>query len=262
MLLQQGKAICEYDELSANTLHNQILKSTLRRLSRLWGVDAELRRECGSLLVRFNAVSEIQLSPKIFHRVIVHSNNRYYRFLNHLCQLIYYETLMEEKAGRYRFEDFFREDGRMAKLYEKFIFNFYKKRQSEYEVKSERIRWNASSQDDPNLKLLPTMLTDISLRNRERTLIIDAKYYADLFQRHQDQKRFHSGNLYQIYAYLKNIENRNEIDRRASGMLLYPVVNEEVSSTYMIDGHEVRIETIDLARRWEDVEKKLLSLIQ
>lgn len=261
MLLQQGRALCEFDDLSPNTLPNQILKATLFRLSRLWGLDNSLRKECGKLVRQFREVEDIQLTSQIFHRVQLHGNNRFYKFLNHVCELVYNECLLDEKPGSYRFQDFFRERGQMARLYEKFIFNFYKKCQSENQVTSERIRWDATSEDDPDLSLLPSMLTDISLRSPERTLIIDAKYYSDTFQRYQGNKRFHSSNLYQIYAYLKNLEKNGGNDSSATGMLLYPVVSEEVSRSYQIDGHEVRIETINLADNWDEIERKLMLLV-
>lgn len=261
MLLQQGRAVCEFDDLSPNTLPNQILKATLFRLSRLWGLDSNLRRECGKLVHKFRDIEDIQLTSQVFHRVQIHSNNRYYKFLNHICELVYHECLIDEKSGEYRFRDFFRDEGRMARLYEKFLFNFYRKKQLEYKVSSERISWSATSEDDPELNLLPSMLTDISLRSMNNTLIIDAKYYSKTFQHHHDRKRVHSGNLYQIYAYLKNIEKYGGNDEAATGMLLYPVVSDEVSSSYQLDNHVIRIETINLANKWNEVEERLLQLI-
>ena len=261
MLLQQGRALCEFDELSPNTLPNQILKATHYRLSRLWGLDGGLRRECGKLVRQFRDVEDIQLTPQTFHRIQLHGNNRYYKFLNHVCELVYHECLLDDKSGSYRFQDFFREDGPMARLYEKFLFNFYKKRQSEYKVASERIRWDVISDSDPDLNLFPTMLTDISLRSCSQTLIIDAKYHSDIFQRNRGKKRFKSGNIYQIYAYLKNLEKNGGNDSSATGMLLYPVVSEEVSHSYQLDNHEICFETVNLSEDWDEIERKLLLLI-
>src|SRR5919107_686026 len=44
-LLARGQARCEYEELDHNVLHNQILKTTLERLSLAEGLDTKLREE-------------------------------------------------------------------------------------------------------------------------------------------------------------------------------------------------------------------------
>ncbi len=49
---------------------------------------------------------------------------------------------------------------------------------------------------------LPDMRTDITLSYSDQILIIDAKYQQENFGVH----KVHSGNLYQIYTYVKNKE--------------------------------------------------------
>ena len=89
---------------------------------------------------------------------------------------------MDENTGSYKFRDFLRDERKMAKLFEDFVSNFFRIESSEFAVKKERIYWAASSETDPNLQLLPTMETDISLRDEERTIIIDTKYYKDTLE--------------------------------------------------------------------------------
>ena len=54
--------------------------------------------------------------------------------------------------------------------------------------------------------MLPVMQTDIMLTKDEKTLIIDAKYYAHTTQRQYDKYTLHSGHLYPIFAYVENKE--------------------------------------------------------
>ena len=260
-LLYQGKARCQFDELTADILPNQILKATLFRLGRANQLDSQLRKECTLLTKRFAEVSQITLNSGLFRRVAFHSNNRFYRFLINVCQLVFLEALLDQNKGEFHFRDFFRDDGCMPRLYEKFIFNFYRRNQSEYEVRSERIQWDAESVDDPGLSLLPTMLTDISLRSKQRTIIIDAKYYRETLTSFYGAKRIHSGNLYQINAYLQNIATNGGSDTNASGMLLYPTVNQSLSNAYEIGGKTVRLETVDLGSGWLEIEHHLLRLL-
>ena len=261
LLLRQGKAICHFDELSPDFLANQIIKATFVRLYRLADLDKDLRHQSGALLKRLSDVQDIRLNRQVFKRVQVQGNNRFYRFLLNVCELIYGECLLDENSGHYRFRDFNRDDGPMAKVYEKFIYNFYDKTQKEYRVSSERIKWDAVSVDDPELSLLPSMLTDISLRSKQRTLIIDAKYYRKTLTSFHGSKTFHSSNLYQINAYLDNLAVNGGNDAVAEGMLLYPVTEEVVSASYSVGSKTIRVESLDLAQDWQGIENDLRELL-
>ena len=149
----------------------------------------------------------------------------------------------------------------MARLYENFILNFYRTERPDLEIKKEKIRWTAASSDDGALAYLPTMETDISVRSELQTLIIEAKYYQNTLSSYYDSESVHSHNLYQLFAYLKNLENRGGADAFASGMLLYPVVNKRVRLRYEIQGHIVDICTIDLAQGWQDLRDELMELV-
>ncbi|CAN0499220.1 unnamed protein product, partial [Discosporangium mesarthrocarpum] len=148
MLLQQGKARCEFDELSPNIPSNQILKATLWRLSRTDELDKSLKRGCALLTKRLSAVDDVRLTRNSFARIQLNGNNRYYRFLLHLCELVFDSSLVHERTGEYKFKDVLRDDKPMAALYEKFIFKFFEREQSVYRVTSDRIRWRATSEDE------------------------------------------------------------------------------------------------------------------
>ena len=261
LLLHRGLALCQFDEISANTLPNQLLKATFFKLYRSAGLDPSLRKQCGVLVKRFQTVSDIHVSRSAFSRVRLHRNNRFYRFLLNVSEMVFNESFPEENNGINRFRDFFRDEGKMPRLYEKFILNFYRKKQQKYKVSSERIRWDASSEDDPDLILLPTMLTDISLRSPKRTIIIDAKYYKSTLSRHFEKEKIHSNNLYQIFSYLKNIETNGGNDARAEGILLYPVVNNELNLNYLILDKNISVKTLNLANSWNEIETRLLQML-
>ena len=93
-------------------------------------------------------------------------------------------------------------------------------------------------------------------------LVIDTKFYEETLSRSFGDPKFHSNNLYQIYAYLRTQEDRGPSFRDAKGMLLYPNVGVGVSERIEVQGHEIRIETIDLADEWEQIEGNLLDLIE
>jgi len=73
------------------------------------------------------------------------------------------------------------------------------------------------------------MMTDVTVRvPGKSTLVIDVMFYKNTFQKYFDRESIHSGNLYQIYSYVKNMEGRGGADQNAEGMLLYPVVDRTV----------------------------------
>ena len=262
MLPQHGRAYCEYDELSVDSLPNRILLTTLRRLIKAPTLDTSLRDQLRQLDRSLGGISDIRLTKQAFRTVQLHGNNRFYKFLLSLCELILDSSISTEEYGRYTFRDFIRDPDRMAELFERFVFNFYRRECPDADVKREEIYWAARSTDDPELAFLPKMRTDISVRRPGATLVIDTKFYQDTFQRYKDSEKIHSDNLYQMFSYLKNIESRGGQDADAEGMLLYPVTAKRIRLRYEISGHSIRICTIDLAQHWKSIRQELLELVE
>jgi 5-methylcytosine-specific restriction enzyme subunit McrC len=171
---------------------------------------------------------------------------------------------LNENDGNYIFKDFIRDDKAMARLFEAFIRNFYKRELSGYKVYSPKITWYADAIGDSDLNLLPEMRTDIVLETINRKIVLDTKYYRDITTEYFGSKTFHSNNLYQVYSYLRNLEDDNTDIRNANseGLLLYPTVGNDYDQSFMISGHKVRFATIDLSKDWKDIDTRLRYLIQ
>ena len=73
----------------------------------------------------------------------LHSNNRYYKFLLHVCELVHRSWLVDEATGSYRFRDFLRDEQLMARVFEDFVFHFYRIERPEFTVRKEMIAWQA-----------------------------------------------------------------------------------------------------------------------
>ena len=71
-----------------------------------------------------------------------------------------------------------------------------------------------------------------------------------------------SGHLYQLCAYLRNLGQERDPDRRAAGILLYPTAGIALDQSYMLHGHRVRIKTLDLNQPWLEIERDMLTLLQ
>ena len=256
--LVRGNAICRYDDLTVNTLANQLIKSTLRAISRVTTLDQGLRKRVRSYHRGFRDVQEVQISEALFQLVQIHANNRFYRFLLNVCELVFSSLLVDQSSGEYRFRDFIRDERRMPRLFQKFLFNFAKRECKQWTTQIEQIKWKATSETDVGISLLPRMETDISLTQQHRHMIVDAKFYRETLSSYYDSEKVHSANLYQMISYLLNREPHDDVN--VSGMLLYPQVDRKLRERYNILGCEVAICTMDLSQPWKCIDSELREL--
>jgi len=252
-----GRAICTFDELTTNTPKNQILRSTLRSMRSIAALDKGLRARIDRICQGLHGIDDIEISGKLFRTVQLDSNNRFYRFLLNVCEVIHNSWLVDQHPGSYRFRDFVRDERAMSKVFEEFLFNFIRTEISDLEVRREIIAWEATSVTDPTLRLLPTMRTDISIRRGDTSLIIDAKYYQNTLGQYRETSKIHSHNLYQLMSYLSNTR-RSTAPR---GMLVYPKTGISLDETYVIHGYQVRVCTIDLSQDWKRIHHDLIAMI-
>jgi 5-methylcytosine-specific restriction enzyme subunit McrC len=261
MLLQRGRVLCEFDDLETNTLPNQIIKATLGSLVRVAELDPGLRKRAITLRRRLSGIDDIALDGSTFRRVQLHNNNRYYRFLLSICALMHDEKLVDESDGVFRFRDFLRDHLHMARLFQRFVCNFYRIERNDPSIGAQEIKWRVKTRQNSALEYLPRMTTDITLGIGNIKLIIDTKYYHETLGSYYDSESVHSGNLYQLLTYLSNAE-RGGYDR-LEGMLLYPVVSKPWRLLYdELQGFRIRVCTVDLARDWPSIRKELLQLME
>lgn len=260
-----GKSICSFDEFSPDILPNRLLKATLLILSKIKGIDKEIHDHIRDTLFYFQDVSDIFPSSSEFYKVKIHRNNSFYDFLLKICRIVIEQIALDEKSGQYKFRDLLRDQSTMQSLFEQFVRNFYTMKQSEFKVKRETIKWNATPINESRSEFIPQMQTDISLTSISRKIIIDTKYYQEALMMNQFATlKFHSANLYQIYAYLKNLEHISEpaTNVNASGILLYPTTTIELDETFQVDNHFISVCTVNLATRWKQIEERLLELLK
>lgn len=105
------------------------------------------------------------------------------------------------------------------------------------------------------------MQTDIMLSHAGKTLIIDAKCYEHSLQQQYDSYSVHSGNLYQIFTYVKNkeVDLKNQEHESVSGMFLYAKTKETVypDHEYKMSGNTIAVRTLDLDKDFTEIKKQL-----
>ena len=251
---------CEFDELSHDLLHNRILKASLKRLARAPSLDRSLAHDLQSLARRLSDVSDIWLERSAFARVQLHRSNASYAFLLKVAKLAFDSLLPAQNGSGFVFHDVMRDERKMARVFEDFVRNFYRAEQTMFAVESLTIRWDAERVSG-SAGRLPNMVVDIYLRGGDKRVIIDTKYYAQALQVNYGSESIHSGNLYQLFSYLKNAAGTDPSFSSVEGMLLYPYTGSPLDERFEIQNHKVRVATVDLTTPWRTIEKRLLSLI-
>lgn len=254
-----GRLPCDFDELSYNVLHNQILKATMRQLIRTGRLATECSEGLAQLCRLFSDIQDIELTNRVFGQVQLYRNNQFYDFLLKVCELIYRNLLVTEISGTSKFMDFVRDKQQMAILFENFVRNFYRVH-TDYVVKREDIYWHWIAADEVAAGLLPKMQTDISLTSAARKVIIDCKFTPEATQHHYEAEKLRATHLFQIYAYLNNLREGKLTDT-CEAMLLYPTVDSPLAASYTDKGRKISIRTINLDQPWQSIHQDLLALV-
>ncbi|KON87942.1 restriction endonuclease [Sporosarcina globispora] len=254
---KKGKMHCEFEEMTHDIVHNQVIKSTLFSLLQNQQLDKQLKEEIQQLYPYFAEVVVIKLNLSIFQDIKLHRSNQYYRFVLDICRFLFESLLLNEDNVESQFADFERDPKAMARLFEEFVRNFYKKEMQQYKVYRENIYWDAEGE---NTNYLPMMQTDISLENNERKIIIDTKYYQNTLTQNFGSKKLISGNLYQLFSYLSN--HRKAEGKETVGMLIYPKTGKELMLAYRIKEFSVKINTVDLNRDWLSIHTRLKEIVK
>ena len=261
LLLQQGRASCRVDELTTNILPNQVIKTTMWRLARAGALNKEHQKGLQSLCRRLPGVDLIGLDPHVWRQIQIHSNNRFYRFLIKVCQVINDAVLIEKGYGEYLFRDFVEDEHAMRKVFQDFVFNFYRVHQSTYAVSRDRFAWDVDENTEAVKALMPMMETDITLKSADHALIIDTKFSKSALQRRFDKETLKSDHLYQLFAYLKNLESKDPRFQGSEGLLLYPTTHTPINFETKVQGHKVRVATIDLSKDSQCIHRDLLGIL-
>lgn len=253
----EQKVACEFDEFSENNLYNQILKTTIHYLLRDSGVRTETKITLKSILMYFDGISLLEPSAIRWSSLYYQRNNLSYEMLLNICYFVLDGMLQTTSKGDYRMAGF--SDEHMARLYERFILEYYTKHHTYLtDVRAAQVDWDLrDGTDDSMLRFLPNMKTDITLRLKEKILIIDAKYYGKALAQHFDKHMLHSGNIYQIYTYVKNQDR--DSSGNVAGLLLYAKTDEDITPDgwYNMGGNMIGAKTLDLNKDFKEIAVQL-----
>ena len=251
--------VCTYDDFTVNSYLNRILKSTMELLLHA-DISKARKKSLRKLMIYFVDVDVLDIHT-INWSIRYDRNNQTYRMLISICYLVVKGLLQTNSDGSTRLMDFIDEQ-RMCRLYEKFILEYYRKEHPEVSARASQIPWQL---DDGFSDMLPVMQSDITLSQGNRTLIIDAKYYAQNTQAQYDVYTVHSGNLYQIFTYVKNKDSEyGNTPHDVAGMLLYAKTDRQVQPdhVYHMSGNKISVRTLDLNCDFAGIAAQLDQIVE
>jgi 5-methylcytosine-specific restriction enzyme subunit McrC len=248
--------VCEKDEYSPDILLNQVMKSTLQSICVNRFVKEETRKRSFMQMDYLHEVGEIQLTKKVFSQIYFGRQNVHYKRMVHLAKMLFELSLLSHKQGKWSLFSAELDEKALNGIFEKFLFHFYRIEQKDYRVSSEVLKWGLEG----NSAFLPQMKTDVSLshKNGLEKIIIDAKFYKNVFQENFGKSTFHSHNMYQLFTYL--MHQKKELQLR--GILIYPMNGTDVDEKYQWSENVwMEVMTVDLDGSWKEIYGRLIRVI-
>ena len=242
------RLICEFDEFTEDTPGNRLIKCAITHLLRHKEVSPERKhylKYLRSSLNRVKDVSKITVPPQ-------RSGGAEYITLVNISRFLLDGMLMNTGSG-YKMQEWLTDEA-MSSLYERFLLEYFKSHHSCFNARPARINWDMA-EVPPNM---PQMVSDVYLTYGGKTLIIDAKFYSRTMSERFGKKTYHSNNLYQIYAYVKNADTGK--DGCVSGMILYAKTDEDVTPDndgYSVGGNVISVNTLDMTQDFGLIKMQL-----
>lgn len=264
LALERGMVACSYGTYSADNLPNRTIASTLRLLMRS-DLSQERKKEVKRCLGHLSEIGDIDLRKGIpdIRRTKLDDD---YRMMISICGMVFDGLLQTEDSGKNLTIDV-EADRRVSDIYETFIREYFVKEHPDLKARKRNVDWDI---DDEYTGKLPMMQTDIVLEYGNRVLIIDAKYYSHSTMSRYGSGKIVSGNIYQIFTYVKNMEGTlgksagasGKLPPEVSGMLLYAKTDDPISpdDSHVICGNRIGVVSLDLNRDFKDIRSQLDSI--
>ncbi len=267
-LFRRGEVACRFEELTIDTPRNRLVRAALARLSSILD-DNDLAHRCRTLANDLGRVGVSGAEPTraemAADQVARHEGDD--RLMVSLAKAVFDLILPMEAAGSRTVPKAEREETEFRKLFEKAIGNFFAaelERDDGWRVYTgKQFAWPAQSASHGFAAFMPIMITDIIIENEReaRRIIVDTKFTDILTDSKYNTERFKTGHLYQLYAYLRSQEKDHDpLSFDSEGWLLYPSIGRDIDEAAIIQGHRVRLVTIDLTLPSSEIIERLRNL--
>ena len=280
-LLQQGRVACVFDELTVDTPRNRYVKAALAQLAgvvRNLADCPELERRCRDLALRLERAGVVgSIGSRQAGTAALLGNvgwmEAHERQMLAAARLALNLSIPTEQSGSALLPIVNRDETNGWKLYENAVAGFYDAVLSQHGWRVRHgvhIQWPASDATPGLHAIMPEMITDIVLERRhdsilpaDQRIVIDTKFTSIVGRSQYGKQTLKSGNIYQLYAYLRSQERPEDpVSRYSSGVLLYPSLGDDYDESAFIQGHRVSFATVNLAADSQTIRRQLLKVIE
>ncbi|OOX78674.1 5-methylcytosine restriction system specificity protein McrC [Snodgrassella alvi] len=265
-LLEKGRIQCQFEVLTIDTPKNRYIHAAAHTLLRLIE-DEKLKIRCQKIISHFNTLKIGQSTHYDFRADYFDRSGTQDRYLLTLCRLIFELAIPTEQAGVQSVEQINKTDTWLRQLFEKATIGFARVNlpASSWKISSgKQLSWQQESASNHINKFLPDMQTDLIIEHTacQHRMIIDTKCTSIVRQSRSKKDKFKSEHIYQLYAYLRSQEKTTDTPScHATGMLLYPAIDENINEHVIIQNHIIRFSTINLQEDSSLIRKNLLHLL-
>lgn len=267
--LNRGEVVCRFEDLTSDTPRNRLVRAALESMA-AQVESREVHRRCRTLARQLEeqGVSAGRPSRAELARDQIARHDAEDRLMVRVAELALDLVLPSETAGDDRSTRLERDEELLRRIFERAVAGFYWHElhgRDGWTVRPQRqLNWDVADQSEGLAAWLPVMKADVVLHQAgapARRIVVETKFTDALTTNLQGSDRFKNGHLYQLYAYLQTQTGKGEASADAAeGILLYPVVNQHIDEWALIQGHRIRLATVDLAGSSEDIRKRLMAL--
>ena len=278
LTMYRGRLHCEFEEFTLNVPRNQIIRSTLNDSLNRGFTDVEEERpryrglvsDLEALLRMLYEIDRVRVTRRLIASELrlLGRNEREYKLMLKICEMLRDPSMPRSDAvSDLEVVDWLQKQE--PRIFELFVANFYRLRLrgKGWDVSPQRkLEWNEAEDDERESReiRLPNMYPDILLTHSSgKIVVLDTKWYSSPVTDRYDAESVQTGNLYQMYAYLASQDHFGERFEDSTGILLYGqtgIGHRRLRTR--IDRHPFWVETLDLMKDWEKIEKDLEELVE
>jgi|TARA_R110000744_G_scaffold61821_6_gene127695 5-methylcytosine-specific restriction enzyme subunit McrC len=270
--LNRGEVVCRFEDLTCDTPRNRLVRAALEQMAAQVS-NREVHRRCRTLARQLEeqGVAAGRPSRADLARDQIARHDAEDRLMVKVAELALDQVLPSEAEGDARSTRLERDERLLRRIFEKAVAGLYRCELHGVDgwtvAPQKSLAWDVADRSAGLDALLPGMNADVVLQRsggagKARRIIIETKFADVLTTNPFGKDIFKNGHLYQLYAYLQTQVGRGEaLADAAEGILLYPVVGQHIDEWAMIQGHRIRLATVDLTSTADQLRARLLGLV-
>ena len=270
--LNRGEVVCRFEDLTCDTPRNRLVRAALERMA-VQVSNRDVHRRCRTLARQLEemGVSAGRPSRAELARDQIARHDAEDRLMVKVAELALDQVLPSEAEGDMRTTRLDRDEALLRRIFEKAVAGLYRCElhgRDGWTVSPQRsLAWSVADESPGLAALLPGMNADVVLQRSTgsgtaRRIVIETKFADVLTTNPFGKNVFKNAHLYQLYAYLQTQSGKGEATADAAeGILLYPVVDQHIDEWAVIQGHRIRLATVDLAVPADQMRARLLGLV-